>query len=566
MNINKQILLYTPLLIASMTGKAQTNIDLRNKWRLWENHPIYSFWKFISDTNTSMNNVGLLQTRGNRKGIIGISYPMFQLNRDSITLSLHIKYKTTDCKYLIITFHSIGRNAKVVSSDTISMALSNIWTDYSYDITCKSQFSLEVTIESEGTQPSKIGNVSIASFDLLCNGKELEKCPEDVTSDQLNESSVKTWQEFLLSSTMNKCILALGETVHRTESLNNLASDIIKERIIRHNCKLVLLEIPLSMGLYLNRYIKNDERYTLDFYKKYIEPLTTHSLIPLFNWIKQYNHEHNNEVTLLGIDGDPYSFLGKMSLCHYIDCANTGHKLDSLCYNILSNPNTEIAQMCIPTGYFPKEDSLLLQYCLNNIKQYDSVRLQFAHRDEKMVDTFQKIYDAYAIEKTTVTLYTHFMHSNYLMTSGTAFIHNSPSMGYYMKQLYGNDYACLALSTYQGSTWFNDAHNELVYKPIQQAPYGSIEYAMTQNKNDTITYLSTADFSTNPIYKIRYIGIFYSPDQFSYWILKESIDGIVCTKSAGDYIRKPISAQKYNQNLMYNYMLMLNAIKKRIDQ
>lgn len=183
-----------------------------------------------------------------------------------------------------------------------------------------------------------------------------------------------------------------------------------------------------------------------------------------------------------------------------------------------------------------------------------------------MVDTFQKIYNTYATEKTTVTLYEHFMHSNYLMTSGTAFIHNSPSMGYYMKQLYGNDYASLALSTYQGSTWFNDEKNELVYKPIQQAPYGSIEYAMTQNKNDTIMYLSIADFSTNPIYKMRYIGIYYSPEQFSYWILKESVDGIVCTKSAGNSIKKPISALKYNQNLVYDYMLMLNAIKKRIDQ
>lgn len=566
MKLYKQILLYTPLLIASMTGKAQANIDLKNKWKTWENHPIYSFWKFIPDTNTSMNNVCLLQTRGDRKGIIGTSYPMFHLNQDSITLSLHIKYKTTDCKYLILTFHSIGRNAKVISADTIPLALSNIWTEHSYSLTCKSQYSLEVAIESEGIQPNKIGNVSIASFDLRYNGKELETHPKNVPSDSLNESSVKTWQECLSSSTMNKRILALGETIHRTESLNNLAFDIIKERIVRHNCKLVLLEIPLSVGLYLNRYVKNDERYTLDFYKKNIEPLTTNSLTDLLNWIKQYNHEHNNEVTLLGIDGDPYSFSGKMSLCHFIDCANTEHKLDSLCYNILSNPNSEIDQICIPTGLFPKKDSLLLQYCLNNIKQYESVRLQFAHRDEKMVDTFQKIYDTYATEKTTVTLYEHFMHSNYLMTSGTAFIHNSPSMGYYMKQLYGNDYASLALSTYQGSTWFNDEKNELVYKPIQQAPYGSIEYAMTQNKNDSITYLSTADFSTNPIYKMRYIGIYYSPDQFSYWILKESVDGIVCTKSAGNSIKKPISALKYNQNLMYDYMLMLNVIKKRIDQ
>lgn len=56
MKLYKQILLYTPLLIASMTGKAQANIDLKNKWKTWENHPIYSFWKFMPDTNTSMNN------------------------------------------------------------------------------------------------------------------------------------------------------------------------------------------------------------------------------------------------------------------------------------------------------------------------------------------------------------------------------------------------------------------------------------------------------------------------------------------------------------------------------
>ena len=138
MQAKKHILLFIVLCFVVRTG-AQELSALQKKWQHWELHPIHSFLQIVPDTVSSVPNVAILKTRGSLKGILGKTYPMFCLGKDSINIDVRIKYKTSYCNNLRLTFHTIGYRAEVSDADTIDVPLSEEWTEH----TCFFSFSLE---------------------------------------------------------------------------------------------------------------------------------------------------------------------------------------------------------------------------------------------------------------------------------------------------------------------------------------------------------------------------------------------------------------------------------------
>ena len=114
---------------------------------------------------------------------------------------------------------------------------------------------------------------------------------------------------------MSRKILAIGETIHGTETLNNAAIEVIKERIIQHNCKLVLLEIPFEYSFYLNRCIAGDPHFKIDAISSYFDRvLFSYSFLSLIEWIKEYNSHSEKKVYLWGIDVNPIQLQSKLEL------------------------------------------------------------------------------------------------------------------------------------------------------------------------------------------------------------------------------------------------------------
>lgn len=71
---------------------------------------------------------------------------------------------------------------------------------------------------------------------------------------------------------LNKKILGLGETAHGTETMNDIGIEISKERILKHQCRFILLEIPLEFSLYINRYVQNDKNFKFEYISERFEP------------------------------------------------------------------------------------------------------------------------------------------------------------------------------------------------------------------------------------------------------------------------------------------------------
>ena len=532
--------------------QAQCTNNLQKKWEHWEQHPIYSYFHIVANSTESMPDFITIRTRGCLKGILGKSYPTFHLDKDFLTIEGRIKYKTQLCKSLMLTFYAIGEKANVMSADTIVLSLEKDWTEKTFTIPIKRGFSVEVSIEAEGSRKDLCGEISITDFDISSSGYSLDSLTKVTHHQSVSLSSAKTFEHLLSSSIMDKKILALGETVHGTQTLNDIGFELMKERILHHKCKLIVMEMPLSVALYINRYVKNDPRYSYENIKKYVEPFCTTGIVLFLHWLKEYNANHNNEITMLGVDGEAYSVLGKMNLYNYLDCANSGGLFDSLCYDLMCHIDSAHVDTCVTKKLLSDKETKLLELCINNMREYQTSRQSFVHRDEKMAEMMRILDSMYLYSNITATFYGHFMHVNYVMTSSASYIHNSPSMGCLLKKKYGADYACIALSANSGDAWYSTMNNEREVHQIQNAPYGSMENAISHKEDDAIIYLPMEELSYHDVFLIRSANAIYGPNEFSYWPSKACMDGIVVVNKASHWEGTYEPFVKRN-SVLYNY-------------
>ncbi|MBR3758701.1 MAG: erythromycin esterase family protein [Bacteroidaceae bacterium] len=538
---------------------AQNIHNLPSKWNDWSQHPKHSFYKIESDTTTSSDGV-VLRTRGDWNGIFGTSYPMFNKGKKSLNGEVKIKYKVEKCKKLLLTLHSIGKNADVIKADTIHLPLSENWVEQSYPFSVDCQFLLNVSIEAEGLNKNQSGNVSLAYIDLYSDGVLLDTEVENEALSQVPLSSIKPWDEVLRSPIMEKKILALGETVHGTQTINDMAIELIKERILHHNCKLIFLELPLSLTLYMNRYIHNDPRYTMGHITGKMEHSYSFKLTPLLQWVKDYNAKHGNEISILGIDNEISLIPSTMDLYEFLKEIDTDDVLEPLYYDLMFKLDSANVDTRIVNGMFSEKESKLIQCSINNLRKYQTLHLRLMHRDKDMAETMQWLCDMYLSSDEKATFYGHFMHANYL-TLNPAFIHNSPSLGFFLKERYKDDYACLAISATEGEAWFTDNNNNREIYPLQNASVGSIEYYTTNPKNNTKSNIFIEDFNANDVCRIRAMGIFNNTNHFSVWIPQKSMDGIVVINKVAYTDKKIESREKLV--LSYWMEIMQELVRKR---
>lgn len=549
------------LLNITIGVSAQNTHILPPIWNDWSQHPKHSFYKIESDTTASSDGV-VLRTRGDWNGIFGTSYPMFDKNKDSLNIEVKIKYKVERCKKVLLTLHSIGKDADVIKADTFHLPLSENLIEQSYPISVDCQYLLNVSIEAEGLNENHSGDIYLAYINLYSNGVLLDSEVNNETFSQVPLSSIKPWDEILRSPIMEKKILALGETLHGTQTLNDMAIELMKERILHHNCKLILLELPLSVTLYMNRYIHNDPRYTMEHIMEKLEYDYNFKLTPLLQWVKDYNANHGNEISILGIDNEITLIPSKLNLYDFLKGVDTDNVLEPLYYDLMFKLDSANVDTRIVNGMLSEKESKLIQCSINNLRKYQTPYLSLMHRDEDMAKSMQWLCDMYLLSDEKATFYGHFMHANYLTNNNPTFIHNSPSLGFFLKKRYKDDYSCLAISATEGEAWFTNNDNSREIYPIQNASVGSIEYYTTNSKNNTNSNIFIKDFNANEVYQIRTMGVLNNTNQFSVWVPKTSMDGIIVINKATHTDKKFESREKLVLNYWMEIMMKLTEKRK----
>ena len=90
--------------------------------------------------------------------------------------------------------------------------------------------------------------------------------------------------------------------------MNDMGVEIIKNRIEHGKCRLVLLEIPLTLSFHINRYLEGDERFKPDSIASYFDKVlfSSSSFVSLMRWVKEYNRHLEEKVSFFGIDRNIY--------------------------------------------------------------------------------------------------------------------------------------------------------------------------------------------------------------------------------------------------------------------
>lgn len=552
--------LYAILIASSCLLIGSTNTTAREKtfgYR-WNMHSTETFANAVIDSTENDTSV-IFGVKFEEKGKIGTLVPVYQLDKHGAEVTASIRYKTLNCERAYITLNTIGAGEQFLRSDTIELPLTEEWKEVSQKVKIKDAYLLNVFMEAIGSELA-FNNIRVSAFKLESNGAQLknETAPKsDNTS--LKKSDVITLNEVDFSKipSMQSRIMGIGETVHGSKTLGRMAFNIIKQRITKQGCNLVLHEYPLECSFYVNRYIKNDPRFKLQDIERYMEGnLSSEHTIDFIKWLRAYNSAHNNCVSFWGIDIESLNIASSVDLSEFVKTLCSKRETpetDSIVKRLLNwetneNDSLQLTKADGAVGkWLTAEERQILKLCLQLNKESSETYERLISRDETMAKTAFALIDILASNGAKATIYGHFMHLNYLVGGDMKELNNY-SAGHRMKAKYKDDYQAIALCTYEGRTLNCLTDKSIGAAQLVKAPEGSIENTL-QSMGHNMAYLPTERLNNTDVLTMRVLGNTNDRYQFFYFVPKARVDGILFVSRS-----QPVEKSQEVLNRYLNYV------------
>lgn len=552
--------LYAILTATSCLLIGITNANAREKtfgYR-WNMHTTETFANAVIDSTENDTSV-VFGVRFEEKGKIGTLVPVYQLNKQGAEVTASIRYKTLNCERVYITLNSIGAGEQVLKSDTIELPLTEEWKEVSKKVKIKDAYLLNVFIEAVGSELA-FNNIRVSAFKLEANGTQLK----NETAPKSNNTSLKKSDVMMLNgvdfskiASMQSRIMAIGETIHGSKTLGRMAFDIIKERIIKQGCNLVLHEYPLEYSFYVNRYIKNDPRFKLQDIERYMEGnLSSEHTIDFIKWLRAYNSAHNNRVSFWGIDIESLDIASSVDLSEFVKTLCSKRETpetDSIVKRLLNWETNEDDSLQLTKAdgavgkWLTADERQILKLCQQLNKESSETYERLTNRDETMAKTAFALIDILASNGAKATIYGHFMHLNYLVGGDMKELNNY-SVGHRMKAKYKDDYQAIALCTYEGRTLNCLTDKSIGAAQLVKAPEGSIENTL-QSMGHNMAYLPTERLNNTDVLTMRVLGNTNDNNQFFYFVPKARVDGILFVSRS-----QPVEKSQEVLNRYLNYV------------
>lgn len=569
-------MLFFLLLTQCHSHAEENNKVLTYNWIMSRTH---SFLRSKIDSTTTPNSI-LLETARDNKGVLGFSIPLFQNGYSRSKASIKINYKIENGSELYLKLIAIGDCEKIISMDTLCLSLNEEWTTETLSVDLMEAAFLNLSIETKGNTKNN-AKIWINDLDIFINGKnirKLETAADKALKPSLQKENIAYMDDKSRNSLpfMDRKISAIGETIHGTETMNDIAIKIIKDRIIHNNCKLVLLEIPFENSFYINRYILGDSNFKIDSISTYFDrSLLSGSFLSLIEWIRRYNSCSEEKVYFWGIDVNFIQLQSKLEFFNFFYTLNEteqDEELKKICKLLVNtNPSLDevIAIFDTNRGFkniLTEEESELMRHCLVLLNNKSDSYSNLINRDVTMYQNTEFIIKNLLKPDETATLFCHFGHVAYQGTIERTLNMENHTMGYYMKKKYKDDYSCIALIAGKGDflTSISDLPFHFCVKPLQPPTQGSLEYLMNE-PNEYSSFLSTDKMDCADIFKIRDIGNMDIEDQFSFIMPKARMDGAIFIKQVYPIKKKDaIFESELNMNviIMESYGEALKKLKR----
>lgn len=552
--------LYAILTATSCLLIGITNANAREKtfgYR-WNMHTTETFANAVIDSTENDTSV-IFGVRFEEKGKIGTLVPVYQLDKHGAEVTASIRYKTLNCERAYITLNSIGAGEQILKSDTIELPLTEEWKEVSKKIKIKDAYLLNVFIEAIGSELA-FNNIRVSAFKLEANGAQLknETAPKsDNTTLKKSDAITLNGVDFGKIPSMQSRIMGIGETVHGSKTLGRMAFDIIKERIIKQGCNLVLHEYPLEYSFYINRYVKNDPRFKLQDIERYMEGnLSSEHTIDFIKWLRAYNSAHNNRVSFWGIDIESLDIASSVDLSEFVKTLCSKRETpetDSIVKRLLNWETNEDDSLQLTKAdgavgkWLTADERQILKLCLQLNKESSETYERLTNRDETMAKTAFALIDILASNWAKATIYGHFMHLNYLVGGDMKELNNY-SVGHRMRAKYKDDYQAIALCTYEGRTLNCLTDKSIGAAQLVKAPEGSIENTL-QSMGHNMAYLPTERLNNTDVLTMRVLGNTNDNNQFFYFVPKARVDGILFVSRS-----QPVEKSQEVLNRYLNYV------------
>lgn len=539
----------------------------------WWPHYQHPFFWFDLDT-TAVQKQLRLEIAAPLKGVWGTLLPTYHLSGEANDITLKVKYKSKDVQHFYVTFNSITNGARIARRDTITLPASPNWAEATSQMLLKHADLLSVTLEATGKKDT-VGTFQLADFGIYADGKKLSnEVPDAEVAPLFQRSDLLNWTfgNYGNIPCIDSPILGIAETIHGTKTMNAVAMDMMKERILKYQCKLVMLELPMESIFYINRYVKNDPRFKFSYISNYIDnSLLGEPTKAFIEWLKQYNATHDNSVSLLGFDTNADWLKGQVDLFDFFYTLNDGKKspeMINFCKAVLLdmkyNSQRDIAALLdsseVVKSCLQKDELMLVRKGIRLMQWFAKHRIRFGQRDTLMAQFTQFAIDSVFPKETVVTMYAHTGHLNY--SQATSPVHlNYFSAGHYLKEKYGENYRCIDIATYQGATIVSDKYGAFAGGKLAAVPQRSLEYQLGQLGVDSV-YLPMSKLQSSEALQMRMAGNGSIKVQFAYCYPQTRVDGVLFVRN----VEPVIKSERVIKGWQEGDRPMFNAYKEALDK
>lgn len=443
---------------------------------------------------------------------------------DKISVSVFAKSLNNQNSWIKISgYDNTGEN---IATDSVSIIDDNSWQEFTASIQHEDIYLLKLEIREVDTFTKEDVKLWLDDVSVICDGENLmsidkpaiepsKQAIDDIRKNiPLNDDMVLP--DSVLKEIARKRIVGFGETTHWSVETNRCVYNNIKQLILEHNCRLVLLEKPVDIVALYNLDIQG---YTIDtavvsfnpankkidtIYRKLLYDDT--EVEHFFNWVKEYNKKHENKVRIMGI-GEHVDPLSNKCIPLGLNLFISSMKLHSKTVDSLVNLINACKHRRIPLEYALKNEKelqdlmgrfncmVLMQTLWSRTntalyphKYLNSYEWRQVHRDYLMWQNVKQVMDNFAGKNSVVAIYMHYGH---LCKAPYTYFNEAVPVGRHLLQAYGDDYYHIGILLGQGYTgamvrvglkwgWKWKPAPQVLQIPVK----GSVEYLAMQSDHE----------------------------------------------------------------------------------
>lgn len=395
-------------------------------------------------------------------------------------LKVEISYKSKNLKTGRLFVYSMNQKMDIFKTDSILLQNNDKFEEDFVEINTKDLRFLFFKLQAVGkdsTYTNKISSVkttipqeiSINRIELQNGNLNINTLQfQDIKASTLDKSKVLPLSsDTLLTekqlSHISKRITALGETVHGSGKIGWASTEFIKSSVLNNQTNLILLEHPILMMLFFNKYIQGSNSIDEDKLKEVIKMNIREAepMIELSRWLRNYNKTAVEKVNYLGIDCQYENNELDFFLKDYLLTLNKEARssaVDSIVSVLQIRDVEKIKDMAVTTLHIiennekelssaiGKDLAIITFYLKSLIETEIKNENSYYERDYRMFTNASFFIDNLCKPNQTIVVDCHLGHANYMNIINIPY---HKSFGYYMKKTYKDEYVCIAQTVYR---------------------------------------------------------------------------------------------------------------------